>query len=123
MEGKLLEGTKNALSGALTELDPKDSFNIIAFNGETYLFSSSTELATEETVEKAIEWMNLNFLAGGSTNISAPLSKVKSPFLFSDLFCKYTDIYAPVTDVNIMVYSIQRTESFKTVDFLVLFTI
>ncbi|XP_012077073.1 inter-alpha-trypsin inhibitor heavy chain H3 isoform X2 [Jatropha curcas] len=75
MEGKPLEGTKNSISGALAQLGSKDSFNIIAFNGETYLFSSSMELATEETVEKAVEWMNVNFIAGGSTNILLPLNQ------------------------------------------------
>ncbi|XP_065849450.1 uncharacterized protein [Euphorbia lathyris] len=75
MEGKLIEATKNALSTALTELGPKDSFSIIAFNGETYSFSSSMEFATKETVEKAIEWMNVNFIAGGDTNILLPLNQ------------------------------------------------
>ncbi|XP_021691763.2 uncharacterized protein LOC110673065 isoform X2 [Hevea brasiliensis] len=75
MEGKPLEGTKDALFGALTKLDSKDSFNIIAFNGETYLFSPSMELATAETVERAVKWINLNFIAGGSTNILLPLNQ------------------------------------------------
>ncbi|WCJ42819.1 inter-alpha-trypsin inhibitor heavy chain-related [Euphorbia peplus] len=75
MEGKLIEATKNALSAALTELGPKDSFSIIAFNGETYTFSLSMEFATKETVEKAIEWMNVNFIAGGGTNILLPLNQ------------------------------------------------
>lgn len=76
MEGKPLEGTKNALSAALAKLDSKDSFNIIAFNGETYLFSSSMELASEETIKRAIQWINMNFIAGGSTNILPPLKQV-----------------------------------------------
>ncbi|KAF2287115.1 hypothetical protein GH714_038275 [Hevea brasiliensis] len=69
MEGKPLEGTKDVLFGALTKLDLNDSFNIIAFNGETYLFSSSMELATAETVEKAVEWINQNFLQGAALEI------------------------------------------------------
>ncbi|XP_050218883.1 uncharacterized protein LOC126669457 [Mercurialis annua] len=80
MEGMPLEGTKNALSGALNELDRKDSFNIIAFNGETYSFSSSMELATETAVERAVEWMNLNFIAGGNTNILVPLNQAMEMF-------------------------------------------
>lgn len=88
MEGKPLEGAKAALFGALTELDSKDSFNIIAFNGETYLFSSSMELATAETVERAIEWINLNFIAGGSTNILLPLNKVIYPLYGFLIFSK-----------------------------------
>lgn len=76
MEGAPLEGTKIALSAALTNLDSKDSFNIIAFNGETYLFSSSMELASEDTVERAVEWMSMNLIAGGDTNILVPLKQV-----------------------------------------------
>ncbi|XP_052304879.1 uncharacterized protein LOC7467926 isoform X2 [Populus trichocarpa] len=75
MEGAPLEGTKIALSAALTNLDSKDSFNIIAFNGETYLFSSSMELASEDTVERAVEWMSMNLIAGGDTNILVPLKQ------------------------------------------------
>ncbi|KAH9652770.1 VWFA domain-containing protein [Citrus sinensis] len=75
MQGKPLEDTKNALAVALSKLDPGDSFNIVAFNGETYLFSTSMELATKEAVERAHQWIGINFIAGGSTNICAPLTK------------------------------------------------
>ncbi|KAL5835626.1 hypothetical protein ACOSQ4_015123 [Xanthoceras sorbifolium] len=75
MQGKPLEDTKTALSTALSKLDQGDSFNIIAFNGETYLFSTSMELATQEAVERASQWISINFIAGGSTNISVPLTK------------------------------------------------
>ncbi|XP_057429723.1 uncharacterized protein LOC130722881 isoform X2 [Lotus japonicus] len=75
MRGKLIEDTKNALSAALSKLDPEDSFSIIAFNGERYLFSTSMELASKDAVERAIEWININFVAGGDTNILQPLNK------------------------------------------------
>ncbi|KAK4854618.1 hypothetical protein QYF36_026815 [Acer negundo] len=75
MQGKPLEDTKAALSTALSKLDQEDSFNIIGFNGETYLFSTSMELATKETVERASRWISINFIAGGSTDISVPLTK------------------------------------------------
>lgn len=75
MRGKPLEDTKNALSAALSKLDPGDSFNVIAFNDETYLFSSSLELATKEAIEKVTEWINMNFVAGGGTNMLLPLNK------------------------------------------------
>ncbi|KAI4335191.1 hypothetical protein L6164_013861 [Bauhinia variegata] len=74
MREKLLEDTKRALSTALSKLDPNDSFSIIAFNGETNLFSKSMELASKDAVERAIEWMNMNFVAGGGTDILRPLS-------------------------------------------------
>ncbi|KAF3439706.1 hypothetical protein FNV43_RR17984 [Rhamnella rubrinervis] len=75
MRGKPLDDTKNVLSAALSKLNPEDSFNIVAFNGEVYLFSTSMELASKETVEKAVEWININFIAGGGTNILLPLNK------------------------------------------------
>ena len=74
MRGKPLEDTKNALSSALSKLDPEDSFNIIAFNGETYLFSSVLVLATKKTMENATQWISMNFIAGGGTNILLPLN-------------------------------------------------
>ncbi|XP_044472006.1 von Willebrand factor A domain-containing protein DDB_G0286969 isoform X3 [Mangifera indica] len=75
MLGKPLEDTKNALSAALSKLDPKDLFNIIAFNGETHLFSTSMELATKEAVERATQWIGVNFIAEGGTDILRPLTK------------------------------------------------
>ncbi|GAV64775.1 VWA_3 domain-containing protein [Cephalotus follicularis] len=77
MQGKPLEDTRNALSASLNKLNPEDSFSIIAFNGETYLFSASMELVTKDAVERAIQWININFIAGGSTDILPPLNKAK----------------------------------------------
>ncbi|XP_057420076.1 uncharacterized protein LOC130714201 isoform X2 [Lotus japonicus] len=74
MQGKLIDDTKNALSSALSKLNPDDSFNIIAFNGESYLFSKSMEPASSDAVEKATEWMDVNFVIGGGTNILRPLN-------------------------------------------------
>lgn len=76
MRGKPLDDTKNALFAALSKLDPEDSFSIIAFNGETYKFSTSLESATKEAVERAIDWINMNFIARGATNILLPLTMV-----------------------------------------------
>ncbi|KAF5743034.1 hypothetical protein HS088_TW09G01096 [Tripterygium wilfordii] len=75
MKEKPLEYTKNALFGALSQMDSEDRFNIIAFNGETYLFSSSLESASDKIIEKAIQWVNMNFIAGGTTNIMIPLKQ------------------------------------------------
>ncbi|KAK7354585.1 hypothetical protein VNO80_20050 [Phaseolus coccineus] len=74
MRGKLIDDTKNALSVALSKLDPDDSFSIIAFNGDIYQFSTSMELASKDAVDRAIEWINMNFVAGGDTNILHPLN-------------------------------------------------
>lgn len=78
MSGSPIENVKNALCTALSELNPEDSFNIIAFNGEMYIFSPSLELATEETIENASQWISIKFIAGGDTNILLPLDQVSS---------------------------------------------
>ncbi|KAL3642875.1 hypothetical protein CASFOL_013690 [Castilleja foliolosa] len=75
MKGKPLDDTKNALFAALAKLDSKDSFNVIAFNGETYLFSSSLEPASAKVIENVTHWINMNFVAGGDTNILLPLNQ------------------------------------------------
>ena len=79
MEGKPVEDVKRALYAALSELNPEDSFNIIAFNGQTFLFSSSLRLATQEVIEDAIQWIGINFVAGEGTNISLALHQVCLP--------------------------------------------
>ncbi|KAH9665266.1 VWFA domain-containing protein [Citrus sinensis] len=74
MQGVLLEQTKNALSASLSKLNPQDSFNIIAFNGETHLFSSSMKLASQGTITNATQWLS-SLVAGGGTNILLPLKQ------------------------------------------------
>ena len=76
MRGGPLENTKNALLAALLNLNTQDSFNIIAFNENTCLFSSTMVLATKEAVGNATLWINTNFNAEGGTNILNPLSQV-----------------------------------------------
>ncbi|GAB4853701.1 hypothetical protein Ancab_017893 [Ancistrocladus abbreviatus] len=75
MQGKLLEDTKHALSSALSQLHPGDSFNIVAFNGGTSLFSTSLMFATEEVIEDAIQWIGTNFVTGDGTNILVALNQ------------------------------------------------
>lgn len=76
MQGKLIDDTKNALLSALSKLNPDDLFTIIAFNGESYVFSKTMELASKDAVERASEWINMKFVAAGGTNISHPLNTV-----------------------------------------------
>ena len=76
MSGDPLDKVKAAVLTALSKLNPADSFNIIAFNGLSLLFSSSMELATKEVIENASQWIANNVVADGSTNISLPLSQV-----------------------------------------------
>ncbi|XP_019196819.1 PREDICTED: uncharacterized protein LOC109190713 [Ipomoea nil] len=80
MRGQPLEDTKSALFAALSKLDSQDAFSIIAFNDQTYLFSSSLELATKEAIENATQWINMNFVAGGGTNILNPLNQALEMF-------------------------------------------
>ncbi|PNT54975.1 hypothetical protein POPTR_001G166800v4 [Populus trichocarpa] len=75
MKGNPFESAKNGLLSSLQKLNPEDSFNIIAFNVETYLFSSLMEQATKEAILKATQWLNDNLTADGGTNILAPLEQ------------------------------------------------
>ncbi|XP_023530597.1 uncharacterized protein LOC111793097 [Cucurbita pepo subsp. pepo] len=74
MQGKALDDVKNVLSTALSKLHPEDMFNIIAFNDEVRRYSASMEMATEDAVERASQWINMNFIAGGGTDILLPLT-------------------------------------------------
>ncbi|PWZ52369.1 Inter alpha-trypsin inhibitor, heavy chain 4 [Zea mays] len=82
MQGKPLESVKNALSTTLSDLIPGDYFNIITFNDELHSFSSHLEQVNEKTIGNAIEWMNLNFVAQGGTNIMHPLSEINFLIVF-----------------------------------------
>ncbi|CAK9328171.1 unnamed protein product [Citrullus colocynthis] len=75
MQGKALDDVKNVLSTALSKLPPEDMFNIIAFNEEARQFSESMEMATKDAVERALQWIKINFVAGGGTDILFPLTK------------------------------------------------
>lgn len=76
MKGSPLENAKNALLVLLAQLNPQDTFNIIAFNGDVYLLSPSMETATEEAISKASKWVETTFNANGGTNIMHPLTQV-----------------------------------------------
>ncbi|KAF3452012.1 hypothetical protein FNV43_RR08108 [Rhamnella rubrinervis] len=75
MRGRPLEDAKNALLASLSNLNPEDAFNIIAFDGEVHLFSPSMELATKEAMSKATEWVGANLVANGGTNILLPMEQ------------------------------------------------
>ncbi|KAL2625171.1 hypothetical protein GLYMA_07G040600v4 [Glycine max] len=75
MKGTPLDNTKNSLLTSLSQLNAQDTFNIIAFNGAVYLFSSSMERATEEAILNATTWVDTNFIANGDTNIMLPLTQ------------------------------------------------
>ncbi|KAK1413822.1 hypothetical protein QVD17_29558 [Tagetes erecta] len=75
MKGRTIEATKNAVIAALSKLNQGDSFSIMAFNDQTYLYSSTLELATEEALQKATDWIGMNFIPGGGTNMSIALDQ------------------------------------------------
>lgn len=83
MRGQPLEDVKSGLLSALAKLSQKDLFNVIAFNGETCMFSSVLEPATAENIENANKWVDSNFVASGDTNILLPMNQV---FLWRLLF-------------------------------------
>ncbi|KAI3982473.1 hypothetical protein MKX01_006604 [Papaver californicum] len=84
MQGRPLESVKEALFAALMNFNQEDSFSLIAFSGETFLFSSSLQLATTEAIEQATQWMQTHFVAAGGTNILLPLSQAME--MFSNTF-------------------------------------
>ncbi|KAJ9128484.1 hypothetical protein P3X46_034961 [Hevea brasiliensis] len=75
MKGAPFENAKNALISSLSKLNSEDSFNIIAFNGETYLFSSLMEPVTQGAVSEAAQWLSDNLTIGGGTNLLLPLKQ------------------------------------------------
>ena len=81
MKGKSFKSTKNAINTALSKLSPEDSFNIIAFCDEPFLFCTSMVSATEEEFERAFEWIGKDHSEETGTNIFVPLQKVSTNFL------------------------------------------
>ncbi|KAG8079750.1 hypothetical protein GUJ93_ZPchr0007g3428 [Zizania palustris] len=75
MQGKPLQNVKNAVSTALSELTQGDYFNIITFNDELHSFSSCLEQVSEKSIASAADWMNVNFVAEGGTDIMHSLSE------------------------------------------------
>ncbi|GJR01090.1 putative von Willebrand factor A [Tanacetum coccineum] len=75
MQDDPLEKSKDAVLGCLSELNQEDTFNIIAFNGDIQLFSSSLELATDEAITRATEWTTKSLIAEGGTNLLLPLKQ------------------------------------------------
>ncbi|GJS78157.1 inter-alpha-trypsin inhibitor heavy chain-related protein [Tanacetum coccineum] len=84
MKGRTIEATKIAVVAAMSKLDQGDSFNVIAFNDQTYLYSSTLELATKEALQKATYWIGMNFITGGGTNMSAALNQARCTHVAKD---------------------------------------
>lgn len=85
MGGIPLDCAKKAIADALDKFTPEDMFNIIAFNGEIFSYSSYLKESTAESIETAIQWMEEKFVAGGGTNFLNPLKEV-TIFLLHEYF-------------------------------------
>ncbi|KAG9458059.1 hypothetical protein H6P81_002567 [Aristolochia fimbriata] len=95
MHGKPLESVQTTVLAAISKFTSADSFNIIAFNGESHLFSSSLEPATVETIERASRWMTEICVVNGGTNILDPLNQAME--MLSGASCSCPQIFL-ITD-------------------------
>ncbi|KAL9228500.1 hypothetical protein vseg_004076 [Gypsophila vaccaria] len=75
MKGAPLENVKQAVFGTLSKFNQDDSFNIIAFNQESYMFSSTMELATKDALERASEWFSSKLVPEGDVDIMLPMKQ------------------------------------------------
>ncbi|XP_024378444.1 uncharacterized protein [Physcomitrium patens] len=75
MYGDPLNDALQALYSGLESLKPEDSFNIIAFDHETALFSSQMERANSASILRAREWATEKCKARGGTDILSPLQQ------------------------------------------------
>ncbi len=74
MQGSSMEQAKSSLQHALSLLNSKDSFNIIAFNGSVELLFANTKMLTEYNINKAKRFIN-SLQANGGTEMYRPLSQ------------------------------------------------
>src|SRR5690242_17667629 len=72
MSGPKIQQAKSALQFMLRQLDPADTFNIIAFDSEVESFRPELQRANQETVRAALAWVD-GIAAGGGTNIDGAL--------------------------------------------------
>jgi len=72
MSGPKIAQAKSALEFLLRQLDPGDTFNIIAFDSEVEAFRPELQRADANTVRAAETWVQ-NIAAGGGTNIDGAL--------------------------------------------------
>jgi Ca-activated chloride channel family protein len=73
MQGDSMEQAKMSLQLALLQLNPKDSFNIIAFSSDTDLLFPITQMASQQNITKALQFIG-SLSADGGTEMYRPLS-------------------------------------------------
>lgn len=76
MTGKPITDARQALLLGLTVLQSEDTFNIIAFDHESLLFSPTLISANDEATGRAKEWVSSSCDARGGTDILTPLRQV-----------------------------------------------
>ncbi|KAK6914675.1 von Willebrand factor, type A [Dillenia turbinata] len=95
MQGAPLKSVKNALLMALSKLNAEDRFNIIAFSGKPYSFSSHMKVANSEAKGSAARWITEELIADGGTNILLPMNQAIQ--MLSETSCSVPMIFL-VTD-------------------------
>ncbi|NQY87891.1 MAG: marine proteobacterial sortase target protein [Colwellia sp.] len=73
MQGGSMAQAKTSLQLALLQLNDKDSFNIIAFDDDTELLFPITQMASNQNITKAQQFID-NLNADGGTQMYRPLS-------------------------------------------------
>jgi Ca-activated chloride channel family protein len=72
MSGKKIEQVKAALAYLLHQLEPADTFNIVAYDSEVETFRPELQRADAATIRAALSWVD-GLSAGGGTNIDGAL--------------------------------------------------
>jgi Ca-activated chloride channel family protein len=72
MSGKKIEQVKAALQFLLRQLEPADTFNIVAYDSEVEAFRPELQRADAATIRAALSWVE-GLTAGGGTNIDGAL--------------------------------------------------
>ncbi|HLJ47660.1 MAG TPA: VIT domain-containing protein [Bryobacteraceae bacterium] len=72
MSGKKIEQVKSALQFLLRQLQPGDTFNIVAYDSEVESFRPELQRADGTSIQAALAWVD-GISAGGGTNIDGAL--------------------------------------------------
>jgi Ca-activated chloride channel homolog len=72
MAGPKIAQVKSGLQYLLRQLDPADTFNIVAYDSEVEAFRPELQRANAASIDAAIAWVN-GLEAGGGTNIDGAL--------------------------------------------------
>jgi Ca-activated chloride channel family protein len=72
MSGKKIEQVKSALAWAVHQLQPGDTFNIVAFDSEVESFRPELQRVDNATIQAAATWVD-GLSAGGGTNIDGAI--------------------------------------------------